>query len=276
MTTVTVLGSGTSTGVPSVACECATCRSVDPHDKRLRTSLLIQSASTTVVIDTSPDFRQQMLAHSVMNLDAIVFTHHHFDHIGGFDDIRPYNFRNKKPLPIYGMPRTIDVLKQTFPYAFSAPEQLGGGVPEVDIFVIDDNAFVIGDLSFLPIPMQHGNIRVNGYRIGNIAYCTDTNAIPPSSMGLLKGLDVLILDGLRWKAHTTHFTIDEALEVVAELQPRLTYLTHIAHQVKHAEGEAYLPPNVRLAWDGLEVCVDPLAEAGLEINKALPGEAGLK
>lgn len=253
MIRATVLGSGTSTGVPSVACECATCRSDDPHDKRLRTSLLVQSESTTIVIDTSPDFRQQMLAHSIMDLDAVVFTHHHFDHIGGFDDIRPYNFRNGRPLPIYGMPRTIEVIKQTFPYAFNEPEQLGGGVPEVDVHVIDDRAFAVGNISVLPIPMQHGSLRVNGYRIGAMAYCTDTNAIPESSMGLLMGLDVLILDGLRWKAHTTHFTIDEALAIVGRLQPRVTYLTHIAHQVKHSEGSAYLPPNVHLAFDGLQI-----------------------
>ncbi len=256
MMRATVLGSGTSTGVPSVACDCATCRSEDPHDKRLRTSLLLQTATTTVVIDTSPDFRQQMLMHAVMDIDAIVFTHHHFDHIGGFDDIRPYNFRNGKPLPIYGMPRTIEIVKQTFPYAFNEPEQLGGGVPKVNIHVIDSSAFTIGDLTFLPIPMLHGSIQVNGYRIGNLAYCTDTNAIPEASMGLLMGLDVLVLDGLRWKAHTTHFTIDQALAIVDQLNPRITYLTHIAHQVKHSEGDAYLPPHVRLAFDGLTIDLD--------------------
>lgn len=268
MLRATVLGSGTSTGVPSVACDCATCLSDDPHDKRLRTSLLLQTKTTTVVIDTSPDFRQQMLTQSIMDLDAVIFTHHHFDHIGGFDDIRPYNFRNGRPLPIYGMPRTIEAIMQTFPYAFTEPEQLGGGVPEVDVHVIDDRAFDIGDISVLPIPLQHGSLRVNGYRIGTMAYCTDTNAISESSMGLLKGLDVLILDGLRWKSHTTHFTIDEALAIVDRLQPGVTYLTHIAHQVKHSEGDTYLPPHVRLAYDGLRINLP---------NKkiALPGEAGL-
>jgi len=253
MLRVTLLGSGTSTGVPSVACDCATCMSTDSRDKRLRTSLLVQTEQTTIVIDTSPDFRQQMLTHAIMHIDAVVFTHHHFDHIGGFDDIRPYNFRNGKPLPIYVMPRTLEVLAQTFPYAFSEPEQRGGGVPEVDVHTITESTFTIGDLTLMPIPMQHGTLRVNGYRIGNMAYCTDTNAIPASSMGLLKGLDVLVLDGLRWKPHATHFTIDEALEIVDQLQPRVTYLTHIAHQVKHSEGDAYLPPHVRLAYDGLQI-----------------------
>ncbi|MDZ4746234.1 MAG: MBL fold metallo-hydrolase [bacterium] len=253
MINATLLGTGTSTGVPSVACDCATCQSIDPRDKRLRSSLLLRSASTTVVIDTSPDFRQQMLTHNVMDIDGVVYTHHHFDHIGGFDDIRPYNFRSKKPLPIYGMTRTIDVIRQTFPYAFGAVEQTGGGVPEVDINFIDEHPFSIGDLTLVPIPLLHGTLRVNGYRIGDIAYCTDTNSIPESSMGLLKGLDVLVLNGLRWKAHSTHFTIDEALRVVAELKPRITYLTHIAHQVKYAEGDAYLPEHVRLAWDGLTI-----------------------
>lgn len=253
MLRITVLGSGTSTGVPSVACDCSTCRSSDPRDKRLRTSLLVQSGTTTIIIDTSPDFRQQMLTHNVMHIDAVVFTHHHFDHIGGFDDIRPYNFRDQKPLPIYAMQKTVDVLMSTFPYAFQEPEQIGGGVPQVDIHCIDDQPFTIGDITLVPIPMMHGKIRVNGYRIGPMAYCTDTNFIPDSSMGLLMGLEVLILDGLRWKTHNTHYTIDEALSVVDQLKPRMTYLTHIAHQVEHSVGDKYLPPHVRLAWDGLQL-----------------------
>ncbi len=250
----TLLGTGTSTGIPSVACECPTCTSTDPRDKRLRTSLLIRSDTTTVLIDTSSDFRQQMLQHNVMEIDGVVFTHHHFDHIGGFDDIRPYNFRSGRPLAIYAMAETLGVLQSTFPYAFGLVESTGASVPGVDVHEIDEAPFTIGDITIQPIPMRHGRaMRVNGYRIGNVAYCTDTNHIPAASMDLLRGLDTLILDGLRWEPHPTHFTVAEAIAVADLLQPRITYLTHIAHQLKHEETEAQLPDHVRLAVDGLEL-----------------------
>lgn len=248
---LTVLGSGTSTGIPSVACHCDTCRSTDPRDKRLRPSIMVQSDTTTVVIDTSSDFRQQMLRHDVMSIDAIVYTHHHFDHIGGFDDIRPFNFHLKRAMPIYGMASTLAVLRSTFPYAFGEVEQVGGGVPVIETITIDDAPFTIGDITFTPIPLMHGSIRVNGYRIGDVAYCTDTNHIPLSSFDLLEGLDVLILDGLRPQPHPTHFTIDEAVDVASRIGARMTYLTHIAHQVKHAETERLLPANVRISYDDL-------------------------
>ena len=257
---ITVLGTGTSTGVPSVACDCSTCRSSDPRDKRLRTSLLIQTASTTVVIDTSMDFRQQMLKHDVLDIDAVVFTHHHFDHIGGFDDIRPYNFRSGQPMQVYCLEETLQVLTSTFPYAFGQITSPGTSVPSVDVNVIDAAPFTVGDIDIIPIPLQHGTMRVNGYRFGNVAYCTDTNSIPPKSMELLRGLDTLILDGLRWNPHPTHFNIEQALEVVALLQPKRTYLTHIAHQLKHDETEERLPSHVRLAYDDLVVSSSSLEE----------------
>ncbi len=248
----TVLGTGTSTGVPSVACECATCTSTDPRDKRLRTSLLVRSEKTTVVVDTSMDFRQQMLRHNVMEIDAVVFTHHHFDHIGGFDDIRPYNFRSRRPMQVYAMAETLDVLESTFPYAFGKVSSTGTSVPSIEVTIIDDEPFTVGDIEITPIPLRHGpELRVNGYRFGDVAYCTDTNHIPPSSMDLLHGLDTLILDGLRWNPHPTHFTVEEAIAVADALQPRITYLTHIAHQLKHAETEAQLPDHVRIAVDDL-------------------------
>ena len=248
----TVLGSGTSTGVPSVACECKTCTSSDPRDKRLRTSLLVTTANTTVVVDTSLDFRQQMLQNNVLDIDGIVYTHHHFDHIGGFDDIRPFNFRRGTSMPIYAMEETATVLENTFPYAFGKVPSTGTATPSVDLHVIDEEAFSIGDIAMTPIPMLHGkSLRVNGYRFGNVAYCTDTNHIPEASMELLRGLDVLILDGLRNEKHPTHFTVRESLEIIEELQPKKAYLTHIAHQLKHAEAEDELPSHVRLAYDGL-------------------------
>lgn len=250
----TVLGSGTSTGVPTVACECATCTSADPRDKRLRTSLMIESEQTRVVIDTSSDFRQQMLAHNVLEIDGVIYTHHHFDHIGGFDDLRPYAFRNGRSVDVYAMSQTADVLRSTFPYAFGLVESTGASVPNVDVHVIDDQPFLIGDIEFTPIPMRHGpRMRVNGYRVGSFAYCTDTNFIPESSLELLRGLDVLILDGLRWEAHPTHFTIGESLAIIELLRPKRSYLTHIAHQIRHELDSARLPAGVEFCYDGLVV-----------------------
>ncbi|MFM8771409.1 MAG: MBL fold metallo-hydrolase [Candidatus Kapaibacterium sp.] len=252
----TVLGSGTSTGVPTVACECATCTSTDPRDKRLRTSLMVESATTRVIIDTSSDFRHQMLAHSVLELDAVVYTHHHFDHIGGFDDLRPYAFRRGSAVPIYAMPETAQVLRSTFPYAFGLVESTGASIPNITLHEIDKAPFTIGDIEFLPIPMRHGQrMRVNGYRMGSFAYCTDTNHIDASSMKLLEGLDVLIIDGLRWDKHPTHFTINESLALIDQLRPRKAYLTHIAHQVLHASDSAKLPSGVELCYDGLTIAL---------------------
>jgi len=254
MIRATVLGSGTSTGVPTVACECPTCTSPDIRDKRLRTSLLVETGTATLVIDTSADFRQQMLNHNVLDIDAVIYTHHHFDHIGGFDDLRPYAFRSGRAVEVHGMHETIEVLKSTFPYAFGLVESTGASVPNVHVNYINDTPFVAGGIEVTPIPMRHGrNMRVNGYRFENLAYCTDTNHIPDSSLALLQDLDVLIIDGLRWDPHPTHFTIHESLAIIGLTQPRRTYLTHIAHQVLHARDSQLLPPGVEFCYDGLVV-----------------------
>ena len=255
MITVTVLGSGTSSGVPTIGCRCATCTSDDPRDKRLRPSLLVQSDTTTVVIDTSSDFRQQMLRCDVRSLDAVVFTHHHFDHIGGFDDIRAYNFFLNRPMSVYLMEETFAALRRTFIYAFEIPEQIGGGVPVVDINLIDTAPFAVGDLTFTPVPLLHGNMRVNGYRIGDFAYCTDTNCIPDVSLALLEGVEVLVLDALRYHEHPTHFTVDEAIDTAQRIGARKTYFTHIAHNILHAELESTLPEGIELSYDGLVIRV---------------------
>ena len=247
----TILGSGTSSGVPTIGCCCPTCLSDDSRDKRLRCSLLIASASAAVVIDTSSDFRQQMLQYNVKSLDGVVFTHHHFDHIGGFDDIRAFNFIMDKPLSIFANETTLKHLRRIFEYAFTKPVQQGGGVPEIIINDIGDNRFRIKDIEITPIPLFHGSIKVLGFRIGNFAYCTDTNNIPQSSLELLKGLEVLILDGLRYTKHPTHFSISEAIETINILKPEKAYLTHISHDVKHQEAENCLPENIFLAYDGI-------------------------
>lgn len=193
-----------------------------------------------------------MLSANVMHIDGIVYTHHHFDHIGGFDDIRPYNFSRGSAMPIYAMAETAEVLATTFPYAFGRIESTGAAVPSVEMNEVDSDQFSINDISLIPIPLCHGpKLRVNGYRIGDVAYCTDTNFIPEDSMALLQGLDVLILDGLRHKKHPTHFTVEESLVVIEVLRPKKAYLTHIAHQLKHEPTNASLPQHVELAYDGL-------------------------
>ncbi len=252
---VTVLGSGTSSGVPVIGCPCPTCLSDDPHDQRLRPSILLETEDTALVFDTSTDFRQQMLRAAVKHLDAVVFTHHHCDHVAGFDDIRAFNFISGQALPIYTLPETLAALQRMFSYVFTPPEQIGGGIPQIVPTVIDAEPFAVNGLEVVPIPLKHGIMRVNGYRIGDFAYCTDTNYIPPESFELLDGVKVLILDALRYRRHPTHFTVDEAIETAFRIGAERTYFTHIAHQIKHADLSSQLPDGIELAWDGLVIDV---------------------
>lgn len=251
---VTFLGTGTSSGIPTIGCRCPVCTSTDEKDKRLRASILIQSDTTTILIDTTPDFRQQMLKNNITKVDAVLYTHHHFDHIGGFDDLRAINYTTRRPVPIYLMQKTFDSIKRTFFYAFGELEQIGGGIPAVDENIIDDvNEIVIGDIKITPIPLMHGKMKVLGFRIDNFAYCTDTNFIPDTSFTLLRNLDVLVLDALRYTKHETHFSLDEALETAKKINANATYFTHMAHEIKHTECEQNLPKYHFLSFDGLVI-----------------------
>lgn len=255
MATVTFLGSGTSSGVPTIACRCPTCISTDQRDKRLRPSIWLRSSSQSVVIDTSSDFRQQCLRADIQDLNAVVYTHHHYDHIAGFDDLRAFNFKYRKPVRIYMMEETLTQIQSVFRYAFPTGEMPESGVPVVDAQIIADTVFSIGDLSFLPLPLQHGRLRVNGYRIGDFAYCTDCNVVTPEAMDRLKGVRILVLDALRFVSHPTHFTLQQAIEIAQRIGAEQTYFTHIAHDIKHAEVEADLPSGINLAYDGLTITI---------------------
>jgi len=250
---VTILGSGTSSGVPTIGCKCSTCTSSNPRDKRLRTSILLEKKNTRVLIDTTPDFRQQMLTNQVSCLDGIVYTHAHFDHIGGFDDIRALNFTSGKPVPIYLNEETLQKIKRTFYYSFEQSEQIGGGIPLVDINIIDNESFRINDIQFKPLLLKHGKLDVLGFRVDDFAYCTDTNYIPESTKEKLQNLDVLIIDALRITRHSTHFSIEQAVEEVYNLNPKRAYLIHLTHQLQHEKLEKMLPENINVAFDGLKI-----------------------
>jgi len=246
---ITILGSGTSQGVPVIACQCEVCRSTDPRDQRLRSSVLIASGKTQVVIDAGPDFRQQMLRSGVQHLDAILITHCHKDHIAGLDDVRSFNYLFRKPMDIYASVRDQQAIRQEFSYAFT--EDPYPGVPEFKLIDLDNNPFEIGSLKITPLEVMHMHMPVFGFRIGNFSYITDANDIPEQTMKLLEGTEVLVINALRKKKHLSHFSLDEALEIIRLLAPRKACLTHISHLMgKQSEVENELPSNVSLAYDG--------------------------
>jgi phosphoribosyl 1,2-cyclic phosphate phosphodiesterase len=247
---IEILGSGTSMGVPMAGCDCAVCQSTDPKDKRLRTSCLISLENYNLLIDTSADFRQQMLRSKVKKIDAVLYTHHHVDHILGMDDLRSYNLIHQMPIPLYGMPETLENIRITFRYAFNNQEAISS-LPMLNLHPIDDQPFELGGVTITPIPLLHGKMPVYGYRIGYFAYCTDVSCIPETSFERLKNLEVLILGALRHRHHPTHFSIPEAITVAQKIGAKHTYFTHISHGVMHAETEASLPENIHLAFDGL-------------------------
>jgi len=251
---ITVLGSGTSVGVPTIGCHCAVCTSDDPRDNRLRPSVLVSFDGRNVLIDTTPDFRFQALRANIDHLDAVIFTHSHADHIMGLDDVRPFNFRQKGQIPIYAAPDTMAAIQRCFPYIFDGMKR-ESNVPQLDARVIDGSPFELFGLEFVPVPILHGRATIYGFRFGAAAYLTDHSDIPPESMALLRHLDVLFLDALRYKPHPTHSTVERSVKTADELRPRRTYLTHICHDLAHERAESLLPEHVRLAYDGLELCV---------------------
>lgn len=251
---ITVLGSGTSVGVPTIGCDCAVCNSKDPRDNRLRPSVLVNYDGRGILIDTTPDFRQQALRFHIDRVDAILFTHAHADHIMGLDDVRPFNFKQGGIIPIYGSAETIAGIRAAFRYIFDAKESESSR-PRLVPHVFDSEPFDLFGLEFIPLRLDHGKGTVNGFRFGPVAYLTDHSDIPERAMQLLTGLDVLFLDALRHRPHPTHSTVERSIESVQKLKPKDAYFTHICHDLAHGATEQKLPPNIHLAYDGLELQV---------------------
>ncbi|WP_439516401.1 MBL fold metallo-hydrolase [Sediminibacterium sp.] len=248
------MGTGTSSGVPMIGCDCEVCTSTDPNDNRLRSSVLIQSPQTSLVVDTTPDFRYQMLRINNRRLDAVVYTHPHKDHLAGLDDIRAYNYFTKKPMDIYANTLTEEALRRDYYYAFSDTRY--PGVPELNLITIDEHPFFVGDIPVLPIEVWHYKMPVFGFRFGDFTYITDANRIEASEKEKIRGSKILVLNALRKENHLSHFTLDEAVALAQELAVPQVYFTHISHQLGlHEQINKELPSHIQLAYDGLQVHV---------------------
>ena len=249
---ITFLGTGTSSGVPMIGCDCEVCTSPDKKDKRLRSSILVESDTTTIVVDTTPDFRYQMLRANVKKLDAVLFTHPHKDHVAGLDDVRAYNYFQKKPMEVYDNSLTEETIKREFAYAFS--DKKYPGIPSINLNTIDDTPFIIGDIPVIPVLVWHLKMPVLGFRFGKFTYITDANRIDEEEREKIKGSDAIVLNALRNEKHISHFNLEEAVAMVRELGVPTGYFTHISHQLgKHDLINKNLPKGIELAYDDLEL-----------------------
>ena len=247
------LGTGTSQGVPIIGCDCDVCISTESKDKRLRCSIYIETEEAKVVIDTGPDFRQQMLANNITDVDAVVYTHAHKDHTAGLDDIRPINFLHKKDMEIWASPSVEEALRREYIYIFDTKHDYPG-IPRVNLHSITGSPFAINGLEFIPINVLHYKLPVYGFRIGDFTYITDANMIPEEERSKIEGSKVLVLNALRKEQHISHFSLDEAIEVIQSFAPEQAYLVHLSHQMgKHEEVSSQLPDNIALAFDGLNI-----------------------
>ncbi len=252
---ITVLGSGTSQGVPVIGCQCPVCQSNDPRDKRLRTSILIQTEQVTVAVDAGPDFRQQMLRENVNHLDAVLITHEHKDHIGGLDDLRPFIFRQEKPMVLYVSDEALPEVKREYSYAFEAHPY--PGAPTYDIRKLDETPFDLGDLHIEPIRLKHFTLTCYGFRIGKFAYVTDLSEIPEGIVERLQGVDYLIIEALQKKKHYSHITLEEAIAVAKRINPKRTWFTHCSHSMgRYVDVCRELPDGMALAFDGMKILVE--------------------
>ncbi len=249
---ITLLGTGTSQGIPVVACSCEICRSKDEKDKRLRPAAMVETPYENIVIDAGPDFRQQMLRENVKKVDALLITHNHKDHIGGLDDVRAFNWVLQKPMDIYGNGQSLKVIEKDFSYAFEIEKY--PGVPQINLHLIHNTPFNINNTQVMPIAALHGKLPVFGYRLGDFSYLTDASFIEEKELEKMKGSKIVVINALRQKKHHSHFTLDEAVDILNYLQPQKGFITHISHQMGfHKSINNKLPKGISLAWDGLKV-----------------------
>jgi phosphoribosyl 1,2-cyclic phosphate phosphodiesterase len=252
---LTFLGTGTSFGVPQIGCGCAVCRSTDPRDKRTRSGALLEGRGSTILIDTPPELRLQLIAGGIAQVDAVVYTHEHADHINGIDDLRMFSMHNRRALPIYGPAETLERIRASFSYIFDDVRPYEGtSKPSLELHALEPGRPVaVAGIELLPLAFRHGHLRVFGYRAGSLAYITDVKSIPEAERGRLQGLDVLVLNALWWRTHPTHLSIAEAVQTAQALGARRTYLTHLTHETGHAELAGQLPDGILPAYDGLSV-----------------------
>ncbi len=252
---ITFLGTGTSQGIPVIACECPTCTSTDPHDNRLRTSLLLETEGATLLFDAGPDFRQQMLRERVRKLDAILITHEHKDHIAGMDDVRAFNYKSQDAVDIYAEERAQKAIKREFSYVFT--EYQYPGIPRMRLNDIPDYGFTVKGVGVTPVRVRHMNMEIYGFRIGDFAYITDANYIPEQSKEKLFGVKYLVINALRKEKHISHFSLREAIDIIRQISPRKAFITHMSHQMGlHRDVSEELPPEIMLGYDGLSLVCD--------------------